>query len=519
MSFIEYMVSDIKNERKFRRELRRLLEADGLESRFAHLLSPDVSVAKCRRELNAFSKQAQALEDARIGEATRTAERIGLNKDELNDLLRQNYFAFLPAGDHVEMPLDSPIAVERKLILHGAECKESFRCSKHIELSETADGFLLELLDPEDCVLTIPFQAAEMSVNPLHAMSMIDHMIFGDAIASPWTFLSTYADGIRAHIDENCANAQELKLRPLIHYLTDEEKTKPPKLLAEVAERHGATEVLKKHAPKRVKLFRELSKQKYEPMWRELFGMLEESQKGYSTAAELSVGETDAVAHRALMTEQMRAHGFLGEYPHFYKEGAFRRPRLLRAFGEVFVVGFEKYAVHHVLCRMINVGERGNVGAFYLCGAVFRKRAEEETDIYSCLFDRHGKACISYVSTALLAEDEDAAWRENCRHAASAAAKSALLLPLTRQERDCKHVTRESRWLLLGMFLFMSIFFGVGMTLGMMLIDFLTVMIVTGSFAMFAEQFFEVPWWQIGVFAGGVFGGAMTLLELLQRRK
>ena len=78
MSFIEYMVSDFKDERKFLRELRRLLEVYGIAGQFAHMLSPDTSVSKCKRELKAYSKRQEELERARLEEAKRTAAMLGL---------------------------------------------------------------------------------------------------------------------------------------------------------------------------------------------------------------------------------------------------------------------------------------------------------------------------------------------------------------------------------------------------------------------------------------------------------
>lgn len=519
MSFIEYMLSDVKDERKFRRELRRLVESEGLDSQFASLLSPDTSVAKCRRELKAYSKQQEELERARLAEAERTAAMLGLSDQAKDELLNSCAFWFRKTGDGVALVFDSSSAVERNLILHGATCSVREWWADHIELSTVEDGFLLSLLSPEEEPLELSFRSAETVMRPLHAVSGIATQILQDFVSSPWAFLSEYADGVRAHIDDECANEKELRLRPLIKYLTDEDQKKPPKLFAEAAKRHGACDVLEKYASKRTKLFRVLSKQAYEPMWRELFALLEESQKGYPTLAEISVSEPDAAAHRTFVTARMHANGFTGDYPHFYKEAPFRRPRLSRSFDEVFVVGFEKYAVHHILCHMITVGERADVGELYLCGTVFRKTAGEKTDFYSCLFDRRGKTAASSITTLLLAQETDAAWQEQRRTAADTAVKTALLRPLTRAERQCKHGFLSAKGLLFGMFLFMAIFFGVFMTLGMMLIDFLTVLITTGSITLFAEQFFEVPWWLIGVLSGGLFGAAMTLLEFLQRRK
>ena len=102
---------------------------------------------------------------------------------------------------------------------------------------------------------------------------------------------------------------------------------------------------------------------------------------------------------------------------------------------------------------------------------------------------------------------------------ASAAAKSAELRRLTKEERTLKLSFQTPASVYILMFLFTSVFFGVFWTLGFILVISIITLLVTFSFAAVAEIILGIPWWLVGVAAGGLFGFLMTIVAWLANRK
>lgn len=513
LSCIWLSLANIKGERKYRKELKKLLKLYGLKEEFGHLAASETPVEESRRFLQDVKDRSVAQDEKRIAAFLRVAEEAGIPKEDAAELADSLPLCLRQEGENVLLYVGG-IATYHHIVFCNAQIGgEKFYLPAHTELSKTEEGYLLEFVEEGEFV-SIPFSHVEIRLSPIHAACATDYFLV--MVGTPWDFLAQYARGIAEHIQKGIANEHELALCDIAKYLADEQSKQIPEAFLEFARRHDIECAVKQYAGKRQKLFRELSKQYYEPMWRELFEAFEASQEGLPQEWEFYCTPEQFEEHKRFVTVQMHARGFEGEYPHFCKKAPFRRLTVLNSFGESFFVGFEKYASHHIYCRAICRGGEKRITENYLCGAVFRKTPEEETDIWSCFFDRRGKTNFSAVFNYPDGEENTAEERSLL---ASAAAKSAELRRLTKEERSRKQNFQTPFLAYVLMFLFMSVSFGVLWTLGFMLIISVMALLITFSFAAVAEVIFGVPWLLFGGFAGVLFGFIMTLVAWLADRK
>ena len=135
------------------------------------------------------------------------------------------------------------------------------------------------------------------------------------------------------------------------------------------------------------------------------------------------------------------------------------------------------------------------------------------------MFDRKGKAYFSHIAAAILTDEgNDAEFISSSKTVISAAVKSAQLLKLSKEEQLYKNFYSGSSLLII-MFLFMAVFFGLSMMVGFMLIEFITTLIVTGSLSACGEIFMETPWWLIALGSGIPFALIMTIIEAIANKK
>ena len=512
LSTVYYMVEDIKKERSYRRKLKGLLQAEELDAAYAHLFAEQTSMEQSLSFLRDCVARADTLEKQARDECLSTGQQAGLSKEDVETLLDAPLI-FRCADQNALLSLGHVCVVENLVLCNTDLTENIVYLPTHIELSRVEDGYLLEATGDGESSIAVHFSHFEKQLQPIHAACASDHILFTPD--TPWEYLRQYAVGIDEHIRTGLANERELALQPIVDYLTDEENASIPQELRLLASQHGADRTLQKYGDRRTKLFRNLSRREYEPMWRALLEVFEDSQKGYAQEWELYCTQEQFERHKKFVTDQMHARGFMGSYPHFCKYAPLRRIRLSSSFGESFFVGFEKHAAHHITVRAVYQDGSNGVGEKYLCGTVFRKREDEQTDIYSCMFDRRGKTNFSEVFSYTY-DPDDITERALM---ASAAAKSAQLLPLTREERDLKRHFVNSFWTYAFMTLFLGTFFGVFMTLGFMLIELAVTLAATQSLSSFVEIFATTPWWLIGVASGVLFAIPMTVIEFLAARK
>lgn len=509
---IWWSLCDVKNEKRYCKKLKQQLNAWSLTEEFGHLAAPETPVEESRRFFQSVRDHSIAQEEERIADFLRVAEEAGIPREDAAELADYLPLCLRQEGENVLLNVGG-IATYHHIVFCNAQIDgEKFYLPDHIELSKTEEGYLLEFVE-EETIISMPFSHVEMRLSPIHAACATDYFLV--MAGTPWDFLAQYARGIAEHIQKGIANERELALGDIAKYLADEQLKQVPESFLELARRHNAERAVEKYMGKRQKLFRELSKQKYEPIWRELFEAFEASQEGLPQEWEFYCTSEQFEEHKRFVTVQMRLRGFEGEYPHFCKKAPFRRLSLMNAFGESFFVGFEKHASHHIYCRADCRGGEKKIHENYLCGTVFRKTPEEETDIWSCFFDRRGKTNFS----AVFHYPQEESTAEERSLLASAAAKSAELRRLTKEERTLKQNFQTPALVYILMFLFMAVFFGAFWTLGFMLIISIMTLLVTFSFAMVAEIILGIPWLLVAVVAGVLFALPMTIVAWLADRK
>lgn len=512
LSCIWLSLANIKGERKYRKELKKLLKLYGLKEEFGHLAASETSVEESRRFLQDVKDRSVAQDEKRVAAFLRVAEEAGISREDA-EYVHYEILHFRQEGEDVLIDVCG-VATERYIVLRNAHIDEPFvSFNDHIELSKTEDGYLLEILEAGSEPFSVSFSHAEKRLFARHAAGAADSFLH--PVDTPWAFLAYYALGIAEHIREGIANERELALCDIAKYLADEQSKQIPEAFLELAHRHGAERAVEKYADKRQKLFRELSKQYYEPMWRELFEAFEASQKGLPQEWELYATPERFEEHKKFVTERMSAYGFEGEYPHFCKRASLRRLILKNPFG----VAFAKHASYHVYCSAAWHGEERCISEKYLCGTVFRKSAEEETDIWSCLFNRRGKTNFETVFT--YSHNHDNVEQERALMA-SAAVKCAELKSLKRKERKFKQGLKKPLWLLPFGGWIMGLLFGLGFLLLFTFVPLLVSLIFTGSFEVFVELFQTTPpwtWWVIGGVPCVLLGLELTIIKWIRERE
>ena len=149
------------------------------------------------------------------------------------------------------------------------------------------------------------------------------------------------------------------------------------------------------------KLVSRLNSQKYEPLFRELYGRIARSQEEYPVRAEACCPPELLREKRAKIQTGMESLGYTGSYPDFIKCGTIRGIHPVGSYEKLYFVGMEKRAVFHIHCREFVVGE--GLGIEFLCGTELLRKGESAGDICSCLFNAGGRRYFKTVSPPVAA--------------------------------------------------------------------------------------------------------------------
>ncbi len=357
----------------------------------------------------------------------------------------------------------------------------------------------------------------------------------------PWTNLIWVANGILYKSDylyNYELNEKEKALEPLMRDLKKIFWVSPPKneeiadfsVFREYVKKYGDNKLLEKlnnyekvftNGRKKynysLKLIATLNQQKYEPLWRVIYNEIAESQAMYPKFTDELCDKTDLKEKRAEIQRLMEAHGYSGTYPDFIKRGEMKKLHLTDSYEMTYFVGREKNVEYHIHCEEYYFNEILTIE--FLCGTALLRNGENVEDIHSCTFNAKGRRIahkVTYESTTI--DDYGDVVPQKIEPIVQIAVKKAELLKLTKEERELYTNIDMPAWTLLLGFLFMGLLFAVFMTLGMMLFCSLVTVILLGPKEI-PEMLSEMPWWQMFVFAFVGFGGAMTILEIIAKRK
>ena len=358
---------------------------------------------------------------------------------------------------------------------------------------------------------------------------------------TPWKHLLYIASDIysKSKITKCLLNEEEKKLLPLIMELCNLTYcTLLPRefftcnsfpILKSYAEKYGYDKVIlliqrlenaisnNKKCEKIVsKLITLLNNVKYEPLWREIFSQIAESQSEYPSLAEKDCPTGTLQKTRRNIQKLLEAHGYSGTYPDFYKKSSIRGLHLEEAYNMTYFVGMEKNSVHFIHCDEHFLG--GNLAIEFLCGAALLRKDETADDIYSCAFNANGRRLIYTVEyNQDISEDID---QSNLAMRVGIAVKKAELKKLSKQEKQAYLGNGWPYWLLfLYIFLFAGGLFAVLFTLAFMIFAALSIFFAEGLESMLSCITDYPVWLLCFAFAWIGFGGLFGLVTVLAKRK
>ena len=429
---------------------------------------------------------------------------------------------FYSRGADVYAVLDDCGMMRITVILRdtGAQPWQELNCYDR-EMTRDGDGYRLtaEYFDEDagmEKKLELPFRDVEVELEVFRVESNE---------WKPWELLAGMAREIlfKGEFGEDLLNGRELELLPLLreleqldsHSWWSERFVGFPELRVRM-ERHGFRELEKplakaeavfgtKKWPAHMGRIRaKLNRVKYEPLWRELYRAITESQAEYPCRAEC---HPDFVAVKKKIESKLHRHGYKGKYPDFYKEGEVRGLRVVESYGQSWLICNEKRAVSHIHCE----------GSVYFdelllsfrCGTELLKRGQKPSDIHRCRFYNGGRTILRTVYYSANKETD-------LQQHLAIAMKRAELRKLSKVEQKLDGDTN-----LLGIALVWLILGG-----GFFALTGMAALAVFGTAALWAteglsaaiEMMGELPWGGLTAFAWLGFGGSMALVTILTKR-
>lgn len=254
-----------------------------------------------------------------------------------------------------------------------------------------------------------------------------------------------------------------------------------------------------------------------EPLWRELYQLLVDSQKDYAGQIELYNG-FELQKKREEIQTKLRANGYEGQYPNFRKKGSIRGVRLEESYGLYYFISGEKNVEYYIQCRE-NI-EFNQLQIQFLCGTAVLKKREKVKDIYSCCFNAKGKRFFKTVQYEEIGSDEE----ENVdvgtlEQMITIAVKKAECVKLNKEEKQIYYQDKalfEKNFIFI--FLFMGGLFGVLMTAAMFICCCVETAITVGIDKI-PEMISDMPWWLLFGLCFVGYGGGMAILEIKAKTK
>jgi len=446
-------------------------------------------------------------------------------------------------GNDIKIITDNNYAFRTTLTLKNADAvptdKEGYFCynlGMALKKEQNRFCFYGELEDPEDELLTpfaLTFDNAEAEIKVYNACS---NVTFAE---NPWRFLHTicFAIGMKADLPGDYCNAKEKELLPLIKEIValeycmvlDEQELFSFSELKSLAHQYeyskvetmlGKLETIKpcdrEFYKTAQKLIAVLCEKQYEPLWREIFNKIAESQAEYPNSVDSLCDKERLISTRNDIQSLMEAKGYIGSYPDFVKDGTLDGIHLESSYNVTYFVGMEKHAQYHIHCCEAT-DEDGCLTIQFLCATALLKNSEAETDVdvYDCLFNAKGRRLFHTVWYPLQQDAEE----HSLESSVSIAVKKAECIKLTKAERKEYYGSTISCW---SQFLWVLLIAGGMFGIAMTVIGILFCILAAAVFGLFAdipEMLRAIPWGLILAIGWIGFGGAMGIVEVLANRK
>lgn len=467
-------------------------------------------------------------------------------KSALKKLLQLEFWPEMKAVDgDIKIITDDTPAFRRILTLKNADAvpmgKEGYYCQNLgmvLKKEQNRFCFYGELEDPVE-ELTIPFALTfENAEAEVEIYNSCNNMTFWE---NPWDFMRriSLAIGMKADLPGDYCNVEEKELLPLIKEIValeywielPEQELFSFGELKRLAHQYGynnAENMLGKLETikpsdnafyKTVKkLIAILCQKQCEPLWREIYNKIAESQAEYPNKVDSLCDKELLMSVRNDIQTLMESKGYIGTYPDFVKDGVLNGIHLEYSYNMTYFVGMEKRVQYHIHCYE-SFEENDYLTIQFLCGAAFLKKDEQETDIYDCLFNAKGRRLFHAVYHDIPLQPEEDVEPDNLETSVTIAVKKAECIKLTKAEQKEYYGKLVTGWgTFWWVFLIGGGMFGISMTLIAMLLCIIT----TAAFGLFAdipEMLKTMPWGLLLAIGWIGFGGAMGIVEVLAHRK
>lgn len=262
------------------------------------------------------------------------------------------------------------------------------------------------------------------------------------------------------------------------------------------------------------KLINTMCQSEYEPLWREIYDKLRETQKEYPHRADFLNTDNSIIETRQEIQKLMELKGYSGTYPDFYKKGVSGNVKLKENYGKSYYIGKNNPAEFFIHCTESYWLEE-HFEISFICGTSFLK--EGVKDIYSCTFEDKKNRFFNDVSYYVsLNDDKDET--DNLETCVSVAVKTAECIKLNKSERSKYNYSAPLN--IEGFFGLYVLFSGVLslVIILMMIIICIAVTVLFGLWRDIPEMLGEMPWWQLYLLSFILIDGALLIGEIKERR-
>ncbi len=356
-------------------------------------------------------------------------------------------------------------------------------------------------------------------------------VVFNDSEVQyePWDALSFLANEIvgKFEVSPALCNDAEIKLIPLLKEIAtldcipNEHDPLAFPLLKGLAIKHGYTKIADKlrlleNTPitsylKSSSLRTTLgimNKAHYEPLWREIYNKVADSQKEYPKQSDSFTNQKKLQKLRKELEIRFLSEGYSGKYPDFHKTGSMKGIHLANSYGMSYFVGLKKKVQYYIHC-FENVYEE-DISITFVSGTDLTKK-NQCADIYSYMFNDNGKRL--YNTTVYSSSADDLAL------SVSTAIKRAECKPLNKYEKQQEYGSALPAII---EFIFCFILAGGLFSVGFNLIFYPFMWGIEWLFGVrenFGEFMSHIPWLFSILFTWIGFGGVFGLVEMLSKRK
>ena len=384
-----------------------------------------------------------------------------------------------------------------------------------IQLIEEDGTYILEFktyLNYKTEIYQIKFSNISVLLKSYSALEDSRYWLFID---TPWDYVTAIAENINAHRVYGLETLKEKQISSLILHLTGykliDAVTIPPVLYA-LIKKYNLQNVIR---PPYDLTDPKLCKKKFEPLWRDIFNLLAESQEELPSYFEETVAAEEVIKHKTLVTEHMNSLGYVGEYPDFYKKDRLIKPTLLRAYNLSYVVGFEKFAEHHIHCWSFKNDDVIHTVLF--SGVIFNKTDDVRTDVYSTMFDCKGKASFAILSTVNAGAMNPQTYEEWTKKAIEAAVRKAELKKVEKDDYFFKNIFSRNPTLNFKFVALMFLLFTAGFSL---IVPLLLIWIDGSSITEVIAFLKEEPiFLSLGVIGGVLATALITFIEWISSKR